>query len=91
MIYRSLLLLALAPIVLSAPPVPKDESAEKLKRDYGEWSDPDKDCKFAFKEDKLQISLPAAWHLQWPHRWALRTTHLVRCASWWGTSQQSSA
>jgi regulation of enolase protein 1 (concanavalin A-like superfamily) len=68
MIYRNVLLITLAPIVLSAAPAPKDESAEKLKRIYGEWNDPDKDCKYTWKDDILQIALPAAWHLLFPGR-----------------------
>jgi regulation of enolase protein 1 (concanavalin A-like superfamily) len=63
---RSLLLLAIAPLVLSAAPVPKRNDAARLKEIYGTWDDPDKDCAFAFKGDKLGISLPAAWHVLWP-------------------------
>jgi regulation of enolase protein 1 (concanavalin A-like superfamily) len=63
MTFRFLLfLLTWGALASSAAPAPMEEEAEKLRRLYGTWTDPDKDCRFMLKEGTLRISVPAADH-----------------------------
>jgi regulation of enolase protein 1 (concanavalin A-like superfamily) len=60
---RYWLLLACCPVAVSAAPVPKEDGAARLRTAYGDWLDPDKDCKYVLKGDELRISLPKSEHL----------------------------
>jgi len=57
-----LLLLPFSPLALTAAPAPKENDDDKLRRIHGDWTDPDKDCKYVLKGGELRISLPKTDH-----------------------------
>jgi regulation of enolase protein 1 (concanavalin A-like superfamily) len=59
---RVVILLVAVSLPVTAAPPPTETEAAKLKRLWGETSDPDKDCTFSLDGDRLRISMPASVH-----------------------------
>lgn len=56
---RAAFVLLLLPPLLSAAPVPKADSREKIEKRFGKIVDPKGDCKFGLSGDALTLTLPA--------------------------------
>jgi regulation of enolase protein 1 (concanavalin A-like superfamily) len=58
----TIVVLACVPIVVIAAPIPKEDDAARIRRAYGETIDPDRDCKFEMKSEKLRLTIPGKQH-----------------------------
>src|SRR4051812_14012018 len=56
--FRTTLILTLATYPAFAAPPPKEPEAVKLKRLWGDTTDPDKDCQFVLDGEVLKVTVP---------------------------------
>ena len=73
-----LVLAVLAAGLASAAPVPKETEAEKIRRLYGKFVDPDRDCTVTLDGSVLKIRVPGRPHGLVPPRGLLNAPRVVR-------------